>query len=67
METTLLKVHNDILINTDNQRVTLLVLLDLSSAFDTMDQEVLLRRLDTIFGIRDTALQWFRFYLTDRL
>ena len=32
-ETALLKVHNDILLNMDNQRVTLLVLLDLSSAF----------------------------------
>ena len=32
-ETTLLKVHNDILLNMDNQKVTLLVLLDLSSAF----------------------------------
>ena len=32
-ETALLKVHNDILLNMDNQRVTLLVLLDLSTAF----------------------------------
>ena len=47
----------------DNQRVTLLVLLDLRSA---VDHEVLLRRLETTFGIRDTALQWFRSYLTDR-
>ena len=50
----------------DNQRVTLLVLLDLSSAFDTVDHEVLLRRLETTFDIRDTALQWFRSYLTNR-
>ena len=47
-------------------RVTLLVLLDLSSASDTVDHEVLLRRLKTTFGIRDTALQWLRSYLTDR-
>ena len=66
-ETALLKVHNDILINMDNQRVTLLVLLDLSSAFDTVDHKVLLRCLETTFGIRDTALQGFRSYLTDRL
>ena len=65
-ETTLLKVHNDILINMDNQRVTLPVLFGLSSAFDTVDHEVLLRRLETTFGIRDTALQWFRSYLTDK-
>ena len=44
-ETALLKVHNDILTNMDHQRVTLLVLLDLSSAFNTLvvDYQVLLR------------------------
>ena len=65
-ETALLKVHNDILLNMDNQRVTLLVLLDLSSAFDTVDHEVLRRRLEITFGIADTALQWFRSYLAGR-
>ena len=65
-ETTLLKVQNDILLNMDNQRVTLLVLLDLSSAFDTVDHEVLIRRLEITFGIADTALQWFRSYLAGR-
>ena len=65
-ETALLKVHNDILLNMDSQRVTLLVLLDLSSAFDTVDHEVLLRGLQITFGIADTALQWFRSYLAGR-
>ena len=62
-ETALLKVHNDILLNMDNQRVTLLVLLDLISAFDTVDHEVLLRRLQITFRIADTAIQWLRSYL----
>ena len=65
-ETALLKVHNDILLNMDNQRVTLLVLLHLSSAFDTVDHEVLICRLAITFGIADTALQWFRSYLAGR-
>ena len=65
-ETALLKVHSDTLLNMDNQRVTLLVLLDLSSAFDTVDHEVLLRRLEITFGIADTALQLFRSYLAGR-
>ena len=65
-EKALLKVHNDILLNMDNHRVTLLVLLDLSSAFDTVDHEVLLRHLKKTFGIADTALQLFRSYLAGR-
>ena len=61
--TALLKVHNDILLNMDNQRVTLLVPLDLSSAFDTVDHEILLPRFQITLSIADTALQCFRPYL----
>jgi hypothetical protein len=43
----------------------LLVLLDLSSAFDMVDHELLLERLHVI-GIRDSALTWLTHYLTDR-
>ena len=65
-ETALLKVQNDILLNMDRQHVTLLVLLDLSAAFDTVNHEILLRRLETTFGITGTALQWFSSYLGNR-
>ena len=65
-ETALLKVQNDILMNLDSQRVTLLVLLDLSVAFDTVDHGVLLNRLNTSFGVRGSALQWFASYLLNR-
>ena len=60
-ETALLKVQNDILMNLDSQRVTLLVLLDLSAAFDTVDHGV--NRLSTSFGVRGSALQRFTSYL----
>ena len=41
-------------------------LLDLSAAFDLVDHEVLLRRLEISVGFRGVVLQWFRSYLTNR-
>ena len=49
--------------NMDTQRVTLLVLLDLTAALDTVDHEVLLNRLRSSFEIKGTALRWFASYL----
>ena len=65
-ETALLRVRNDILLNMNKQQVTLLVFLDLSAAFDTIDHSVLLRRLETKFGFTGTALEWFKSYLSGR-
>jgi len=65
-ETALIKIRNDILMNMNNQEVTpLLVLLDLSAAFDTIDHTLLLRRLQSRFGFTGTALAWLRSYLID--
>ena len=50
-------MQNDILMSLDSQRVTLLVLLGLSAAFDTVDHGVLVNRLSTSFGVRRSALQ----------
>ena len=65
-ETALIKVMNDILLNMNNQRVTLLILLDLSAAFDTVDHDTMLRRLEYSFGIQGKALSWFASYLSGR-
>ena len=65
-ESALLKVKNDILLNTDAQKVTLLVLLDLSAAFDTVCRDILLDRLSLKLGVTDQALNWFTSYLFDR-
>ncbi|CAB4034171.1 Hypothetical predicted protein, partial [Paramuricea clavata] len=62
-ETALLKVINDIHVNMNNQQVTLLVFLDLSSAFDTVDYNILINRIQTSFRITDTALLWLKSYL----
>ena len=51
--------------NSDNSCV-MLVLLDLSAAFDTVDYDILLGRLEHRFGITGKALSWLTSYLTDR-
>lgn len=65
-ETALLKVCSDILGATDQGKVSLLGLLDMSAAFDTVDHDILLDRLSTSFGITGTAFSWLRSFLADR-
>ena len=63
-ETALLQVVNDLLLAIDEGKLSVLVLLDLSAAFDTINQDILLHRLQHVFGIQGTVLSWFRSYLT---
>ena len=62
-ETELVKLNDDILWSMEEQRVTAVVAIDLSAAFDTVDHSILLEVLQKRFGIEDTALQWFDSYL----
>ena len=65
-ETALLKIINDLLTAIDNGKITLLTLLDLSAAFDTIDHNILLKRLQHTCGITESALSWFNSYLSER-
>ena len=65
-ETALLKVVNDLFLSLNKGSISVLALLDLSSAFDSIDHPILVHRLHTDFGFTDTVLQLFSSYLTDR-
>lgn len=62
----LLKVHNGIALSVDAKHPVILVLLDLTVAFDTVDHTVLLSHLNQYVGISGTARRWFTSYLTDQ-
>ena len=64
--TNLLNMVNDILHALDNGDVTVVTLLDLSVAFDTIGHNILCQRLEHHAGISGTPLNWFRSYLSNR-
>ncbi|XP_056009343.1 uncharacterized protein LOC130051436 [Ostrea edulis] len=64
-ETTLLRVHNDVVCAIGEQKAVLLVQLDLSASLYIVDHSRLLQILKDL-GIKDTVLMWFASYLTNR-
>jgi len=66
-ETALLKVYSDFVDAFDKGEITLLCMLDMSAAFDTVDHQILLERLEKTHGIEDGALEWLKSYLSDRV
>ena len=65
-ETALLRVHNDIMLALDTRKDVILILLDLSAAFDTIDHNVLLQRLRLRFGFDGVVLDWIRSFICGR-
>lgn len=63
-ETALIRVTSDLLVSSDAGFPSLLILLDLSAALHTVDHGILLNRLYLTTGLNDTALSWFKSYLT---
>ena len=65
-ETAMLRVWSDILTAADTRQVTLLGLLDLSAAFDCVDHDLLLQRLEFSLGLGGVMLEWIHSFLTGR-
>ena len=62
-ETSLISITNNILWEMENQEVTMMLILDLSSAFDTVDHSILFKILNKSFGFCDQLLKWLDMYL----
>ena len=66
METAVQSVMDCLLSKADEKLVSLVALLDLSAAFDTLDHSILTKRLDATFGVRGIVLDWFDSYVSER-
>ncbi len=64
-ETALIRVTNDLLLSSDRGCISLLVPPDLSAAFDSIDHNILLNKFENSVGISESALAWFKSYLSD--
>ena len=66
-ETVLVKILNDVLLALDQGLATILVMLDVSAAFDVVDHQRLLERHNQYFGMTEKALAWMDSYLNGRM
>ena len=65
-ETLLARLLSDLHTSIDNGEVTILALLDVSAAFDSVDHNILIRRLRASFGINSRALDWLESFVRGR-
>jgi len=65
-ETAMTRVVNDLLMNVDCGKPSVLLSLDISAAFDTLDHGALLQRTSELFGLYGQVSEWLRTYLSCR-
>jgi len=65
-ETAVTKIINDLLLAVDSGQPSVLLSLDISAAFDSLDHERLLQRATEIFGVTGHVHEWLRLYLSGR-
>ena len=65
-ESALIHIQSDISDALDKNCGVMLAMIDLSAAFDTVDQTIFIKLLHDRFAVRGTALDWFRSYLSER-
>ena len=65
-EIAVFNITNNILSMKDCHQATALVSIDLSAAFDLVDHDVLVKRLDNYFGFSAIVLDWFKSFLSER-
>lgn len=65
-ECALVRISNDVLFLTDSGKFVVLVLIDLSAAFDIVDHGIFISRLEHCVCIKGVTLSWFWSYLNNR-
>ena len=65
-ETAVLNICDEILKNAEHNKLTAMVCLDLSAAFDTVNHSILKSVMEHYFGLKDTALKWLSSYISNR-
>ena len=58
-----MKVQNDIINAIDNHQFTIMMLQDLSAAFDTVNHSIFINRLENCVGVTSKVLRWYKSYL----
>ena len=63
----LIKTMDDWRKELDSDHIVSALFVDLGKVFDTIDHELLLEKLDMLFGVRDEEKMWFQAYLENQL